>query len=72
MRYNAMVDSETLAIIDIRTQAPTDAMAVIPSHMPDLEALVQAVPRDMAGDLARLAAWRGAGFDGVPDHEFDA
>ncbi len=72
MRYNAVVNSETLAIIDIRTQTPTDAIAVIPGHMPDLEALVQVVPRDLAGELARLAAWRATGFDGAPGQDFDA
>lgn len=67
-----MVDSETLAIIDIRTQTPTDAIAVIPSHMPNLEALVQVVPRDMAGELARIAAWRSLGFELPAAREFEA
>lgn len=72
MRYNAIVDSETLAIVDSRTQEATDAVAVIPNYFPDLERLVQMVPRDLAGKLARMAAWRAAGFDGVPDSKFDA
>lgn len=72
MRYSAIVDSDTLIIINSKTQEPADAVAVIPSHMPDLAMLVGMVPRDLASELARIAAWRAAGFNGAPDSKFDA
>ncbi|UNK57161.1 hypothetical protein MNQ95_13645 [Pseudoxanthomonas daejeonensis] len=66
LRYEATIDSETLEIIDKKTQSPVDAVAVIPDHLPDLERLVAMVPRDLAEHLARLAAWRALGMEGVP------
>lgn len=39
--------------------------------MPNLIALVSQVPRDMSGELARLAAWRAADSDGAPSAQFD-
>lgn len=62
MRYNAVIDNETLVIVNSSTQEPSEAIAVIPHHMPDLEALVQQVPVELAGELARLAAWRSLGL----------
>lgn len=70
MRYSAVIDSETLIIIDSKTQEPTDAIAVIPSHMPDLAELVNQVPVDMASELARLAAWRALGMAAPPSTSF--
>jgi hypothetical protein len=61
MRYSAVIDSETLAIIDSKTQEPAEAIAVIPHYMPDLEAFVMRVPVEIAGELARMAAWRSLG-----------
>ncbi|MGR4877274.1 hypothetical protein [Pseudoxanthomonas sp. LARHCG66] len=61
MRYSALIDSETLVITDSKTQETAEAIAVIPHHMPDLEAFVMHVPVEMAGELARMAAWRSLG-----------
>jgi len=72
MRYEATIDSDTLAMFDRQTNQPLDAVAVIPDCREDLAALVGMLPRDMAGELARMAAWRAAGFDGVPSARFDA
>jgi len=72
MQYEAMIDSDTLAMQDARTSEPLDAVAVIPTHAPDLAALVRRVPRELAGELARLAAWRAIGGDGAPPARFDA
>ena len=72
MRYEATVDSRTLAMFDRQTGETLDAVAVIPGHAPDLARLMRMVPRALAGELARMAAWRAAGFDGVPAADFDA
>ncbi len=48
------------------------AVAVIPDHAPDLAALVNMVPPGMAGELARMAAWRALGRKAPPPPGFDA
>lgn len=51
-----------------RTCKLLDAVAVIPTHPPDLAALVRLVPCE----LAKLAAWRAVGDDDAPPARFDA
>lgn len=51
---------------------PMEAVAVCPVSIDDLAELVAQVPRDMAGELARMAAWRAVGFNGVPPTQFEA
>jgi len=62
MQYEATIDSESMSIYDRETKELLDAVAVIPSHEPDLVALVDLVPRELAGKLARMAARRAKGF----------
>lgn len=42
---------------------PMNALAVNPLCLEDLAELVAAVPEDLAGVLARMAAWRSMGMD---------
>lgn len=58
MQYRAIVNSDTMTMRNARTCELLDAVAVIPTHAPDLAALVQMVPPDLAAELARLAAMR--------------
>lgn len=51
---------------------PMDSIAVCPVSIEDLAELVAAVPVDLAGELARLAAWRALGRDAPPPSEFQA
>lgn len=69
--YEATVDSYSLKMYDRKTREPLDVVAIIPSHAPDLEALVKMVPQALAGELARLAAWRALGFEASPPEGFD-
>lgn len=41
---------------------PLDAMAVRPFSEQDLSELVAQVPRNLAAELARMAAWRALGM----------
>jgi hypothetical protein len=70
--YDATINSETLAMYDRQTGEPLEAVAVIPGHAPDLVALVNMVPPAIAGELARLAAWRALGIEAPPPRDFDA
>lgn len=72
MLYSATIDSETGIIIDSKTQEPVDAIAGIPSYLPDLQVLIQHMPRNMAGEPARMAAWKASGFDATPGADSDA
>ncbi|MGN6329523.1 MAG: hypothetical protein ACTHL5_11340 [Rhodanobacter sp.] len=58
MKYEAIVDSNTLAMRNARTGEPLDAVAVIPDHLPDLAKLVAAMSSDTAVELARMAESR--------------
>lgn len=49
---------------------PMDAMAVRPYFEEDLAALVAQVPVCMAGELARMAAWRALGQIAPPASDF--
>lgn len=51
---------------------PMDSIAVCPVSVEDLAELVANVPVDLAGELARMAAWRALGQDAPPPPEFDA
>lgn len=42
---------------------PMDSIAVCPVSIEDLTELVANVPVDLAGELARMAAWRAWGID---------
>jgi hypothetical protein len=44
------------------SKLPLEAMAVCPFSEEDLAALVEQVPVCMAGELARMAAWRALGM----------
>ncbi len=46
---------------------PMDSIAVCPVSIEDLAELVTNVPIDLAGELARMAAWRALGYSLVPD-----
>ena len=70
MLYEALVNSQTLEMSNRETQEPLDAIAVIPNHAPDLEALVAQVPPELAGELARLAVWRAQGNELPPPKGF--
>ncbi len=72
MQYRAIINNDTMTMRDARTCELLEAVAVVPTHAPDLAALVQRVPRELAGELARLAAWRAVGGDGAPPARFDA
>ena len=45
---------------------PMDAIAVRPCCEEDLATLVASVPVSLAGELARLAAWRAMGMQAPP------
>lgn len=49
---------------------PMDAIAVCPCLEEDLANLVSHVPMNMAGELARLAAWRAMGMEAPPPADF--
>lgn len=51
---------------------PMEAIAVIPICFEDLAELVASVPRDLASELARMAAWRAVGMEAPPPQDFDA
>lgn len=51
---------------------PIDAMAVRPYWEEDLAALVAQVPVSLAGELARMAAWRAMGMEAPPPGDFNA
>lgn len=72
MQYRAIINPDAMTMRDAETCERLDALAVIPWHMPDLEVLVRHVPRELAGELARLAAWRAVGGNGAPPRSFDA
>ena len=50
---------------------PMDSIAVCPVSVEDLAELVAAVPVDLAGELARMAAWRALGMDAPPIAGFE-
>lgn len=50
---------------------PMDAIAVCPISIEDLAELVSQVPRDLAAELARMAAWRAMGMTAPAPAEFD-
>jgi hypothetical protein len=52
------------------TLLPMDAIAVRPYWEEDLAALVAQVPICLAGELARMAAWRALGMDGPSPKSF--
>lgn len=54
------------------TLLPIGAMAVFPFSEEDLAALVAQVPVHMAGELARMAAWRALGMDAPVPVEFES
>jgi len=58
MKYEAIVDSRTLAMQDARTGEALDAVAVIPDHLPDLAKLVAAMSPDIAAELTKMAESR--------------
>lgn len=70
--YDATIDNETLAIYDRHTGEKLNAVAVIPDYPVDLVALANMVPPQMAGELARIAAWRALGKKAPPPPHFDA
>ncbi len=43
---------------------------MVPDYAPDLVAFVNMVPQNMAGELARLAAWRALGMQAPPPADF--
>ena len=49
---------------------PMDAIAVCPTSIEDLEELVAQLPRDIANELARMAAWRALGLAAPPPANF--
>lgn len=51
---------------------PMDSIAVCPVSVEDLAELVANVPVDLAGELARMAAWRALGQKAPTPSEFDA
>lgn len=50
---------------------PMDALSVRPFFEEDLVRLVAHVPVSLAGELARLAAWRAMGMDAPPSWDFN-
>jgi len=50
---------------------PMDAIAVCPTSIEDLADLVAQLPRDLANELARMAAWRALGMEAPPTEHFD-
>lgn len=54
------------------TLLPMGAIAVFPCCEEGLVELVAQVPICMAGELARMAAWRALGMEAPPPPEFDA
>lgn len=61
MFYEATIDSDTLAMMDTQTLQVLDAVAVIPSHAPDLAALISMLTPQMAEQVARWARVRAWG-----------
>jgi|GEM_PF-4852744 len=49
---------------------PMDAIAVCPTSLEDLAELVAQLPRDLASELARMAAWRALGMEAPPTATF--
>jgi hypothetical protein len=52
------------------TPLPLGAIAVFPCCQEDLAHLVSQVPISMAGELARMAAWRALGMGAPPPKSF--
>lgn len=52
------------------TPLPLGAIAVFPCCEEDLAELVSQVPISMAGELARMAAWRALGMEAPPLKSF--
>jgi len=52
------------------TLLPMDSIAVCPVSIEDLAELVANVPVDLAGELARMAAWRALGLQAPPSADF--
>lgn len=52
------------------TLLPLGAIAVFPCCEEDLAELVSQVPASMAGELARMAAWRALGIEAPPPPGF--
>ena len=61
------IDPETLAITDHDTGEVFDAVAVIPTHAPDLAKLVNMLSPAEARNLARMAAARAKGVQLLPE-----
>jgi len=51
---------------------PMDSIAVCPVSVEDLAELVANVPVDLAGELARMAAWRALGRNAPPPTNFES
>lgn len=62
MRFEAVCYDSTIEMRSRKTGELLDVVAVMPDHLSDLAALVSLVPRDMAGELARMASDRAAGL----------
>ncbi|PNS09578.1 hypothetical protein [Solilutibacter silvestris] len=56
--YEAKIDEATGAMFNRETGERLDAIAVIPTHAPDLQALVDMLTPEVADDLAWMAARR--------------
>lgn len=71
LRIRAIGDHMKTKIESDGTLLPLGAIAVFPSCKEDLAELVSQVPVTMAGELARMAAWRALGLEGSPTVHFE-